>query len=286
MSNLPGSKTDKRKQSLYFPESMLQEIKEEAARLDRSLSWVVQRAWKISRLEIKKLPSVNDVEGGEDDEGGLSPSSEPARASRTRPRTDVVRARVGRHAALRPHEDRGRTRAGSVHAILSDGILCDGFIWKYLWDELAAVVAARPLALPRPRAQRAAGRSRPDRHRGARRRLGACGGTWAIRRACSSATRWAARWRSRRTGSARRRCAAWCCSAAASATSRARSRASPILDLVLPEAARPRRQGARRRARRLEPPAAGAGAQDRAQGGRDRPGARCTPRTCCRTCRT
>src|ERR1700716_2224627 len=64
MTNLPGSKTDKRKQSLYFPESMLQEIKEEAARLDRSLSWVVQRAWKISRMEIKKLPSVNDVEGG------------------------------------------------------------------------------------------------------------------------------------------------------------------------------------------------------------------------------
>jgi uncharacterized small protein (TIGR04563 family) len=62
------SKTDKRKQSLYFPESMLQEIKEEAARLDRSLSWVVQRAWKISRLEIKKLPSVNDVEGGDDDD--------------------------------------------------------------------------------------------------------------------------------------------------------------------------------------------------------------------------
>ena len=64
------NKTDKRKQSLYFPESMLQEIKEEAARLDRSLSWIVQRAWKIARVEIKKLPSVNDVEGGEDDEGG------------------------------------------------------------------------------------------------------------------------------------------------------------------------------------------------------------------------
>lgn len=62
------SKTDKRKQSLYFPESMLQEIKEEAARLDRSLSWVVQRAWKISRMEIKKLPSVNDVEGADDDD--------------------------------------------------------------------------------------------------------------------------------------------------------------------------------------------------------------------------
>ena len=53
--------SDKRKQSLYFPESMLQEIKDEAARLDRSLSWVVQRAWKMARLEIKKIPSVNDV---------------------------------------------------------------------------------------------------------------------------------------------------------------------------------------------------------------------------------
>ncbi len=70
-SKLPvDNKTDKRKQSLYFPESMLQEIKEEAARLDRSLSWIVQRAWKIARTEIKKLPSVNDVEGGEDDDSG------------------------------------------------------------------------------------------------------------------------------------------------------------------------------------------------------------------------
>ena len=64
---LAESKTDKRKQSLYFPESMLQEIKEEAARLDRSLSWIVQRAWKLARTEIKKLPSVNDVEGDDED---------------------------------------------------------------------------------------------------------------------------------------------------------------------------------------------------------------------------
>lgn len=61
--------SDKRKQSLYFPESMLQEIKDEAARLDRSLSWVVQRAWKMARLEIKKIPSVNDVDE-EGDEAG------------------------------------------------------------------------------------------------------------------------------------------------------------------------------------------------------------------------
>jgi uncharacterized small protein (TIGR04563 family) len=61
-----NSKTDKRKQSLYFPESMLTEIKEEAARLDRSLSWVVQRAWKLARIDIKKLPSVNDVADDDD----------------------------------------------------------------------------------------------------------------------------------------------------------------------------------------------------------------------------
>ena len=65
------ARSDKRKQSIYFPEEMLQEIKDEAARLDRSLSWVVQRAWKIARLEIRKLPSVNEINSGEDeDEGG------------------------------------------------------------------------------------------------------------------------------------------------------------------------------------------------------------------------
>ena len=63
-----GSKSDKRKQSLYFPEEMLEEIKEEAARLDRSLSWIVQRAWKIARVEIKRLPSVDDILEDEDQE--------------------------------------------------------------------------------------------------------------------------------------------------------------------------------------------------------------------------
>ena len=67
-SNKGGS--DKRKQSLYFPEAMLQEIKDEAARLDRSLSWIVQRAWKMARLEIRKIPSVNDI--GEEEESNTT----------------------------------------------------------------------------------------------------------------------------------------------------------------------------------------------------------------------
>ena len=55
-----GRRSDKRKQSLYFPEDMLQEIIAEATRLDRSLSWIMQRAWAIARKEIRKMPSVND----------------------------------------------------------------------------------------------------------------------------------------------------------------------------------------------------------------------------------
>ena len=60
--------TDKRKQSLYFPESMLDEIQKEAARLDRSLSWIVQRCVKVALPEIRKLPSVNDVEEPDENE--------------------------------------------------------------------------------------------------------------------------------------------------------------------------------------------------------------------------
>ena len=52
--------SDKRKQSLYFPEDMLQEIQTEAARQDRSLSWIVQKAWKIARKDIMKFPSVTE----------------------------------------------------------------------------------------------------------------------------------------------------------------------------------------------------------------------------------
>jgi uncharacterized small protein (TIGR04563 family) len=55
------SGTDNRKQSLYFPEDMLDEIQREAKRQDRSISWIVQQAWRVARPEMKKRPSVNDV---------------------------------------------------------------------------------------------------------------------------------------------------------------------------------------------------------------------------------
>lgn len=55
------AESDKRKQSLYFPEDMLKQIQEEANRQDRSLSWIVQKAWKIARKEMSRFPSVNEL---------------------------------------------------------------------------------------------------------------------------------------------------------------------------------------------------------------------------------
>ena len=55
------SNTDNRKQSLYFPEEMLEEIQREAGRQDRSISWIVQQAWRVARDDLRKIPSANDV---------------------------------------------------------------------------------------------------------------------------------------------------------------------------------------------------------------------------------
>ncbi len=46
------------KQSLYFPEQMLREISSESTRLDRSLSWTVQQAWRVARAELHRLPAA------------------------------------------------------------------------------------------------------------------------------------------------------------------------------------------------------------------------------------
>lgn len=44
---------NKKKQSIYFPEDMLKEMREESKRLDRSLSWTVQKAWEMAKERIK-----------------------------------------------------------------------------------------------------------------------------------------------------------------------------------------------------------------------------------------
>jgi uncharacterized small protein (TIGR04563 family) len=68
------SGSDKRKQSLYFPEEMLKEIGAEATRQDRSLSWIVQKAWKAARKDLMSIPSVSDPSGDDKKNDGQAPS--------------------------------------------------------------------------------------------------------------------------------------------------------------------------------------------------------------------
>lgn len=51
--------SDKRKQSLYFPEDMLNEIKAEADRMNTSLSGALQAAWRLARETIMKYPGAD-----------------------------------------------------------------------------------------------------------------------------------------------------------------------------------------------------------------------------------
>jgi uncharacterized small protein (TIGR04563 family) len=76
--------TDKRKQSLYFPEDMLNEIMREAIRLDRSLSWMVQRAWRVASEGVHQFPSVDHLLAAP--EGApRTPAHRPAPAPDPRP---------------------------------------------------------------------------------------------------------------------------------------------------------------------------------------------------------
>lgn len=53
--------SDSRKQSLYFPEEMLREMQQQALRLDRSLSWIVQQAWRAARAHLASIPGTDEI---------------------------------------------------------------------------------------------------------------------------------------------------------------------------------------------------------------------------------
>jgi uncharacterized small protein (TIGR04563 family) len=48
----------KKKVTLYFSSGLLDETQREAIRQDRSISWIIQAAWRIAREEVRKLPTV------------------------------------------------------------------------------------------------------------------------------------------------------------------------------------------------------------------------------------
>ena len=48
--------SQKRKVTLYFNAAMLAETQKEALRQDRSISWIIQAAWRHAREEVRRLP--------------------------------------------------------------------------------------------------------------------------------------------------------------------------------------------------------------------------------------
>ena len=57
----------KKKVTLYFSSGMLDETQREAIRQDRSISWIIQAAWRHAREEVQRLPGYGkqDVDGAE-----------------------------------------------------------------------------------------------------------------------------------------------------------------------------------------------------------------------------
>lgn len=52
----------KKKLTLYFSEEVLNETKSEALRQDRSVSWILETAWKMSREHVQALPGIDDIQ--------------------------------------------------------------------------------------------------------------------------------------------------------------------------------------------------------------------------------
>jgi uncharacterized small protein (TIGR04563 family) len=71
----------KRKVTLYFNAGMLSETQREAIRQDRSVSWIIQAAWKIARDDVRRLPGMGalatpapDAESESDDDEPVAPA--------------------------------------------------------------------------------------------------------------------------------------------------------------------------------------------------------------------
>jgi uncharacterized small protein (TIGR04563 family) len=73
----------KKKVTLYFSAAMLEETQREAIRQDRSISWIIQAAWRMSRDEVRKLPSV----------AGLPAAAQTAAAATGVPAPNRLKAR-------------------------------------------------------------------------------------------------------------------------------------------------------------------------------------------------
>ena len=57
----------KKKVTLYFSAGVLGETQREAIRQDRSISWIIQAAWRLARDEVRRQPGYG--------QGGASPGA-------------------------------------------------------------------------------------------------------------------------------------------------------------------------------------------------------------------
>lgn len=55
----------KQKLTVYIPDQMLDELKREAERQDRSVSWLIEHCWQLSRRQLRRYPGVQEMLEGE-----------------------------------------------------------------------------------------------------------------------------------------------------------------------------------------------------------------------------
>ena len=56
----PPMANSKHKMTVYVPDNVFDEMRLEAERQERSVSWLVEHAWKLSRGQVKTYPTVAD----------------------------------------------------------------------------------------------------------------------------------------------------------------------------------------------------------------------------------
>ena len=62
----------KKKVTLYFNATVLGETQHEAIRQDRSISWIIQAAWRIARDEVRRLPGYSGQSAADEPAGGTA----------------------------------------------------------------------------------------------------------------------------------------------------------------------------------------------------------------------
>ncbi len=55
-----GEMANRKKLTLYISEEVMDETKQEALRQDRSMSWIMEVAWKIARQRLQEMPGIDD----------------------------------------------------------------------------------------------------------------------------------------------------------------------------------------------------------------------------------